>query len=86
MPSVLGDVLPDKECPPQPYTGDYDFQGSRPAFYFFLAILEKTGENWNFWGFLVARFWPENRVKCCKQLAYNSYSRMLNFLYCHTLL
>jgi hypothetical protein len=42
MPSVLGDILLDKECPAQPYTCDYDFQGSRPAFFFF-------GDSWKNW-------------------------------------
>jgi hypothetical protein len=28
--------------------------------HFFLVILEKIGEIWNFWGFLVARLWPKN--------------------------
>jgi hypothetical protein len=43
MPSVLVDILLDKECPAQPTRVIITFKGLTQRF--FLAILEKTGEN-----------------------------------------
>jgi hypothetical protein len=60
MPSVLGDILLDKECPAQPTRVITTFNGLTQRF--FLAILEKNWQNLKFLRFFSCQILTKKRA------------------------